>query len=576
VKSVHPDTESQRPTLYGSRHAISAGHYLAASAGHTILENGGNAVDASVAAGIALAVLDSNEVNFAGVAPIMIRPAHARPVTIAGVGHWPMSLPADLFMREHDGQIPHGVLCTVVPAAPDAWITALRDYGTMTFGDVAGEAIRFAREGFAMYEYFAAEVTEYFDHFNRWASNREIYLPDGRPPIVGERFIQRDLADTIQYMADQERIGLRRSRLAGLQTAHDAFYIGDIAAKIVSHQRENGGYLSRDDLANYRSRYEPAAEVRWRDFTVFTCGPWTQGPVLLQALRMLERHGLAGLDRKGIAYLHLVIEVLKAAFADREFRYGDPQFIDVRLDELLSDGHADLRLAAIDRERAHPSLPEPVGAAQDALDWLPEPTTVGSAGRAPDTSYLCVIDRWGNAVSATPSDGSYEAPVVPGTGIVPSMRGVQSRPDPRHPCGVGPGRRPRLTPNPAMAVRDDGSIYTFGCPGGDMQVQAMLQVFLNTFHFGMDVQAAIDAPRFSTWSFPNSFAPFEFLAGRMALEDRYPDDLVDGLQRRGHDVERWPAFTRSASAVEAIYFDAGSRFLRAGADPRQPAYAIVS
>ena len=572
----HPDTESQRPTLYGSRHAISTGHYLATAAGQSILENGGNAVDAGVAAGIALGILMSNEVNFAGVAPIMIRPANGRAVTIAGLGHWPMSIPPDIFMREHGGTMPHGVLCTVVPAAPDAWITALRDYGTMSFGDVAGESIRFAREGFAVYEYFASEVSEYFDAYNQWPSNREIYLPQGRAPQFGERFIQRDLADTIEYMVDQERIGLRKGRIAGLQAAHDAFYVGDIADKIVAFQKDNGGYLSHSDLANFHSRYEPMVTARWRDFEMLTCGPWSQGPVLVQALRMLERYGIDGLERKGIDYMHLVTEVLKAAFADREFRYGDPQFVDVRMDELLSDAHVDQRLADIDATKAHPSLPRPIGAEPDVLDWLPEHATAGSAGRAPDTSYLCVIDRWGNAMSATPSDGSFEAPVVPGTGIVPSMRGVQSRPDPRHPSGVGPGRRPRLTPNPAMAVRDDGSLYTFGCPGGDMQVQAMLQVFLNTFHFEMDVQAAIDAPRFSTWSFPNSFAPFEFLAGRMALEDRYSDKVVEGLRERGHDVERWPAFTRSASAVEAIYYDANTKFLRAGADPRQPAYAIVS
>jgi gamma-glutamyltranspeptidase/glutathione hydrolase len=159
---------------------------------------------------------------------------------------------------------------------------------------------------------------------------------------------------------------------------------------------------------------------------------------------------------------------------------------------------------------------------------------------------------------------------------VPSARGTQSRPDPQHPSGVGPGRRPRLTPNPALAVRDDGSVFAFGCPGGDMQVQAMLQVFLNSFHFGMDVQEGIDAPRVSTWSFPNSFSPFEYLANRVAYEDRLPPEVVEGLRRRGHDVEAWLPFTRSAAAVEAIYSDAETGFLRAGADPRQPAYAIVS
>ncbi|MGA8535578.1 MAG: gamma-glutamyltransferase, partial [Candidatus Tumulicola sp.] len=212
-----------------------------------------------------------------------------------------------------------------------------------------------------------------------------------------------------------------------------------------------------------------------------------------------------------------------------------------------------------------PDVPAPTAAAAD-----------GAGGPALDTSYVCVVDRWGNAFAAVPSDGSTRSPVIPGTGLVASERGVQSRPDPRHPAGVAPGKRPRLTPNPAMAIRDDGSVFVFGCPGGDMQVQAMLQVFLGVFHFGLDIQEAIEAPRFSTWSFPNSFSPFTYLPGRLEMEDRIPDEVVTELRRRGHDVRLWPPFTREAAAVEAIYFDASSGFLRAGADPRQPAYAIAT
>ena len=576
MSNFDPTKASRRPTLYGSNQAISSGHYLATAAGNTILENGGNAIDAGVAAGMALGVLCSNEVNFAGVAPMLIRTAAGGTVSIAGLGHWPASIPPDIFMREHGGSIPHGVLTTVVPAAPDAWITALRDYGTMSFGEVASEAIRFAREGFAVYEYFEYEVTRYETEFGRWDGNRKIYLPNGRPPRFGERFVQEDLANTIQYMVDQERTAARQGRFAGLAAAHDAFYVGDIAQKIVSFQEENGGFLTREDLATFSSRYEPVVHTRWRDFDVLTCDAWCQGPAVAHALAMLERHGLGNLEHNSLEYAHLLIEVLKAVLADREYRYGDPRFMDVRLDELFSGEHLDARLADIDPAKSSEGMPRPIGAAPGVEDFLPEPTRNAPGGRAPDTSYVCVIDKWGNAFSATPSDGALEAPVVPGTGIVPSMRGVQSRPNPDHPAGVWPGKRPRLTPNPAMAVRDDGSIFTFGCPGGDMQIQAMVQVFLNTFHFGMDVQMAIDAPRFSTWNFPNSFAPFEFLEGRVCLEDRFEVDVIDGLREKGHDVEVWPAFTRKASAVEAIYLDKQTGFLRAGADPRQGAYAIVS
>jgi gamma-glutamyltranspeptidase/glutathione hydrolase len=505
----------------------------------------------------------------------MIRTAEGRVVTIAGLGHWPRGFPSDLFMREHGGTIPDGILLTVVPAAPDAWITALRDFGTMSFGEVAAEATRFARQGFAVYEYLADQIAANAEAYLRWPSSTAIFLPEGRPPRVGERFVQSDLAGMLDYMAGEERSAAKRGREAGLEAARAAFYEGDIAERIVAFHEANGGYLTREDLASFRSRYEEPVRVRWRDFEVFTCGAWCQGPVLAQALVTLERGGLETTRFDDPGHVHLVLEVLKAAFADREYRFGDPSLVDVGLDLLLSDEHANRWLAAIDRFRAQPGMPVPPDYEVDLSLHLPDAVAVG--GTSPrDTSYVCVVDRFGNAFSATPSDGSYASPVIPGLGIVPSERGLQSRPDPRHPSGVAPGKRPRLTPNPALAVRDDGSVLTLGCPGGDMQVQAMLQVFLNVFQFGFDVQEAIDAPRYSTWSFPNSFAPFEYLPGCVKLEDRFGDELPDALALLGHSVERWPAFTRAAAAVEAIYQDAATGFLRAGADPRQPAYAIAS
>jgi gamma-glutamyltranspeptidase / glutathione hydrolase len=551
-----------RPTLYGSRHAISAGHYLAAAAGFSILEAGGNAIDAGCAAGIALTVLHPDEVNFAGVAPMMIRPAAGEVVTIDGLGVWPRALTPDLFVREHGGQMPEGILRTVVPAGPDAWLTALRDFGTMSFGDVAAAAIGLARDGFAVFDYLAEQIAARRDDYARWPSNAAIFLPRGRPPRVGERFLQADLAATLAHMAEQERTAARRGREAGLEAAHAAFYRGDIAQRIADYHAEHGGLLTREDLAAFRCRREPPVRTRWRDAVVYTCGPWCQGPVLAHALRMLERAGLDGLARDEAGYAHLVLEVLKRAFADRETRYGDPRFVDVGLDALLSDACVDAAVAQIDPSRA--------AAAADRT-----PATAGGRPHTPDTSYVCVVDRHGNAFSAVPSDVSSSSPVIPGTGIVPSARGSQSRPDPSHPASVAPGKRPRLTPNPAMAVRDDGSLLVLGCPGGDMQPQAILQVLLGVWHFGLDVQEAIEAPRFSTWSFPNSFAPYEELDGRVMVEDRFEDGVLDELARRGHDVRRWPPFTREAAAVEAILVDSASGFLRAGADPRQPAYAIA-
>ena len=562
-----------RTTKYGLRHAISRGHYLATAAAFAILEAGGNAVDAGCCAGIALAVLHADEVNFGGVAPIMIRLPEGDVVTIDGLGTWPSGLPADLFMREHGGTIPTGLLRTVIPAAPDAWITALREHGTMSFGEVAAAATRLAVEGFAVFPLLADGIAGRAAGYARWPANAAIYLPDGRPPRVGERFVQRDLAATLQAMADAERAA-GGDRLAGLEAARAEFYEGSIAARIVRYHEEHGGYVTAADLARFRCRIEPAISIRWRGLELFTCGPWCQGPMLAQALLLLEAAGVDGLAWGSAGYVHVVVEALKGVFSDREHHYGDPAFVDVPLDRLLSEEHAAERARSIDRERAAEGLPPPLfGVAQPLppASAAMRPARVGEGG----TSYVCVVDRFGTAFSATPSDGASTSPVIPGTGIVPSLRGLQSRPDPSHPAGVAPGKRPRLTPNPAIAVRDDGSVMPFGCPGGDMQVQAMLQVLLNVEQFGMDLQQAVNAPRFSTWSFPNSFAPFEYLPSRLLLEDRFDPATVEELERRGHAVGLWPPFTRDAAAVEAIVRNTRTGFLEAAADPRQPASAIV-
>jgi gamma-glutamyltranspeptidase/glutathione hydrolase len=223
---------SYRPTVFGTRHAISAGHYLAASAGFSILEGGGNAIDAGVAAGIALGVLQPDLVNFAGVAPILVRLADGMTESIAGLGWWPKAVPADLFMRDHGGTIPDGVLRTVVPAAPDAWITALRRHGTMRFAEVAASAIRFCAEGFAVYPLLAQSIGTHAAEYRRWESNAAVFLPGGRAPATGDKFVQTDLARTIQFMADQDRAA-GSDRIAGLDAAHQAFYCGDIARGIV-------------------------------------------------------------------------------------------------------------------------------------------------------------------------------------------------------------------------------------------------------------------------------------------------------------------------------------------------------
>src|SRR5580693_8356514 len=357
---------SHRPTIAVTQHAISAGHYLAATAGFDILQARGNAIDAGCAAGIALGVLQSDLVDVAGVAPIMIYLADKQEVvTIAGLGPWPKTLDPELFQREHAGKIPKGVLRTVVPAAPDAWITALRRYGTMSFGEVAAAATRLARDGFPMYPLMAASLEKHAERHAMWPSSAAVYLPNGRAPETGEVFRQTDLAASLQYMADQEKAA-GGSRETGLDAARDAFYRGDIARKFVAFNKAEGGLLSAEDLANYHSPVGPAERRGFGDLEVFTCGAWCQGPVLLQTLALLEGSDVTRFGHNSADYVHHLTEALKLAFADREAYYTDPATGNVPLPTLISSEYAAERRKLINPAKAWPEMPPP-GEAAHAL-----------------------------------------------------------------------------------------------------------------------------------------------------------------------------------------------------------------
>ncbi|MDN3563256.1 gamma-glutamyltransferase [Paeniroseomonas aquatica] len=551
-----------QPMVSGRRHMVSAGHWLATEAGHAILEAGGNAVDAAAAAGIALGVLHPDQVQFAGVAPMIIHlRERGETVSIAGLGWWPRAADIGLIEREHDGHIPEGILRTVIPAAPDAWILALERYGTMSFGEVAAAAIRHAREGFCVHPVMAHFIGTFAESYRRWPQNAAIFLPGGAPPREGDLFVQEDLARSLQYMADEERAAAGGGRLAGLAAARAAFYEGDLAAAMARFHAENGGWLTREDLAGYRSVVEAPVRRMVAGTEIHACGPWSQGPVLLQFLAMLEGIDLRSLGHNSAAYVHLLTEVIKLGFADRDRFYGDPRFVDVPLAALLSPAYAAAQRARIDPARAAPGVPE------TARDF---PWDAGDPALVGDTSYVCAVDRWGNAVSATPSDTSWDSPVIPGLGFVPSSRGSQSWGRRDHASSLAPGKRPRLTPNPALAIRQGEWVMPFGGPGGDLQPQAMLQVYLNHAAFGMSLQEAVEAPRFVTHSFPGSFEPHACHPGRLDLEEPIGEEAGEVLAALGHAIQWRPPLSLNTAGVMAISRREDG-LLQGGADPRRAA-----
>ena len=570
-----------RPLITGTTHMVSSGHYLATASGYRILEQGGNATDAGVAAGIAINVTLPHYTSFGGVTPIILHDADRNEtVTISGLGRWPKAASIEYFQKRFGGDMPAGIPRTVTPSAVDAWITALKLYGTMTFEQVVTPALELAENGFPVPDTLHRALANVLARGNvtGWPGTMEVFFPDGKVPAIGDVIVQRDLAQTFRRLIQVERDSASRGREEALQAARDYFYRGDIAEEIVRFNQDQGGLLTMEDLAEFQVKLEPPARGSYKGVEVMTCGPWCQGPVSIETLHILEGFDLKSMGHNSPEYLHTLLEALKLSFADRHSYYGDPDFVDVPLDGLLSKEYAAERREAIDPEQACLEMPiagDPwpyqgsgVPGSQVAH---PEPVT----GRVEaDTSYVCVVDRWGNAFSATPSDSLGTTPLAPGLGFVISSRGNQSWLDPEHPCALAPGKRPRLTPNPALTFKEGRVWMPFGTPGGDVQCQSMVQLFLNVAEFGMDVQQAIEAPRISTWSFPNSFWPHAYFQGMVGAEGRIHAHTLAELERRGHKVDVWDDFTLKMGCLCAIEVDQARGSLSAGADPRRDGYAM--
>lgn len=575
--STQPQAPVHEPTAtvqaIGTRWGIAAGHALASEAGARVLAAGGNAIDAGVAAGLCLGVVHPDMVSVAGVAPILVHVARTGETwEVSGVGPYPRASSPEYFATRHGGEIPHGLARSVVPAAPAAWAEALARWGTMSFAEVVQPSIEHCERGFPVSSFSAYQMAANAQKYARWPTSRALYLRDGRAYRMGEVLVQAELGETLRRMARAEaRAGGRRE--AGIRAATDEFYRGETAKRIAEFHRAHDGPMTYEDLAAYRAEVAPARHTRFGPYTVAACDFWCQGPVLLQMLNLLDGIDLAALGHNSPAYLHRILETVKVAFADRDAFYADPKFVSVPAERLLAKAYAEARRALIG-ERAWKEMP-PAGdatlaAARDRR-LLP---LAGGATDALDTSYVAVIDEAGNGFSATPSDPNVDAPVVAGVGCVVSPRGSQGWLDPAHPAVVAPGKRPRLTPAPAMAFRDGALHMPFGTPGGDVQQQAMLQVFLNATVFGMPIQQAIEAPRVASRSFPDSFWPHVYAPGKAEAERRIPRETREALAGMGHEMAEWPEWEWRAGAVCAVV--AGPEGTRwAGADPRRGSHAIV-
>lgn len=556
----------------------STGHYLATMAAIRILERGGNAFDAGVAAGLCINVLQPDMTNIGGVAPVMVYDASSQSVaTVSGLGYWPAATDREYFVNECGNRIPPGVRRCVIPAAMDSWLTTLQRWGTMTFREVAEPAIELATDGFAIYPFLHASIVEAAEQLASWPSSGSVYLTDGEVPAVGQRLKQRELAATLEALGDTER-SAGGSRENGLDAARDHFYKGDIAERIAAFMSASDGWITRDDLATFAVEVEEnPPHVNYRGYEVFGCGPWCQGPVALETLSILAGYDLSDLGPGSADLFHLILEALKAAFADREQYVGDPNYVDVPLEGMLDSGYAAAWRERIRTDVAFPGMPE---AGNPWAHMGQEGTINHRAARAfdapvePDTSFLCVIDREGNAMAATPSDGFTGTPLIPGLGFIVSGRGVQSWLDPDHPSAIEPGKRPRLTPNPGLVLKDGQVFAPYGTPGNDTQPQAMVQFLVNLIDYEMNPQEAVEAPRVATYSFPRSTHPHPYSPGLTYAESRLPVQVIDDLRMRGHDVELWPELAAPAGSICTIVRDPDGGFLTGAADPRRLAYAF--
>ena len=584
-----------RPELRGTFGMVSSTHWLASATGMAVLERGGNAFDAAVAAGFVLQVVEPHLNGPGGEVPILAYSAERDGVmVICGQGVAPRAATIATFRDLGLDLIPgSGLLPACVPGAVGGWLELLGQLGTMRLRDVLEYAIGYADGGYPVLPRIAGSIASVEPVFREeWTSSAELYLPGGAVPRSGGSFRNPALAATWRRLLDEAEAG-SGDRDAQIEAARVAFYEGFVAeavdrfvagtAVMDSTGRRHRGLLTGEDMACWRAAVEQPLTLDYHGVRVCKTGPWGQGPVFLQQLSLLEGFDLEAMGPGSADFVHTVTECAKLAFADREAWYGDPLFTDVPLAELLDPAYADRRRALVGERASLELRPGSVGGREPRLPrqileatgrepaglaaGVGEPTLARDNPDANDTCHVDVADHFGNMVACTPSGGWLQSsPVIPELGFCLGTRGQMFWLAEGVPSSLEGGKRPRTTLTPSLVLRDGRPWLAFGTPGGDQQDQWSLTWFLDHLHFGMDLQLAIDAPNFHSEHFPSSFDPRESRPGVLVVEDRLGAGVIDDLRARGHKVEHSGPWT--LGRLCAVGRDPQSGFLMAAANPR--------
>ena len=572
---------TMRPVIRGRTHAMASMKPEATQAAERILMAGGNAFDAAVASQAVLGLVDAASNGVGSDAVILVYDAKTKTVvSINAEGTAPKLATIDRYNKNLDGTLPLSdtLLSGTVPGVVDAWYLLLDRWGTMTFAQVLQPAIEVAENGFPIGERMASAIAG-SRKLKKYPSSVKVYFPGGEAPKAGDIFKNPDLARTLRKLVEAEKLNASKGRHEALKAARDRFYKGDIARTMAKFSEEQGGLFRYEDFAEYTAKFETPVSVDYRGYRVYKNASANQGPTELFALNILEGYDLKGLKHNSPEYIHASIEAVKLALADREKYLGDMDFIQIPFEGLLSKDYARERRALIDMAKAslemRPGVPEKFMKSTAPLDRPFHINLEGEADHEGDTSYLAVIDKDRNMVSFEPSlHSSFGTGVVMADlGFIFNCRGDYYSLVPGEANALAPGKRPRSTLQSTLVMKGAQPFMIVGSPGGDDQVFRTMQTLMNVVDFDMNVQEAIEAPRWATRSFPASPFPHTMYPGEMSVEQRVPEAVRTALIARGHKLKVGGAWTMGSLA--AIVVDPKTGVLNAGTDPRVDAYAIA-